>query len=282
MLLSRYGPRRSENERGAIANPFEVCNLTGLEEAALRADYISSHSAHSWPDHLNGGAADYETGYIQSIDFPKPGEFRFRDVVSRSNARATGKYPSWKMDRMIHWESRNERNAFSLLDCDPDVKGFHEQPCKIVYVIDGMKQTHYPDILVVFAKQREIWEVKPRFEALQPDVRVRTSFLAQALLPWGYTYRITLGEDLAQQPRLDNANVLLKFGKKQVTDYDYEVIRRALYKREVLSWSEACRGDYGAKGRENLCSLAVRGMLRIDMGVPISPATQFLPRKGGL
>jgi hypothetical protein len=248
----------------------------------LRSPCFPSHSAASWLEHQNDEAAAYKTGYIQSINFPDPGEFRFRKVVSRSNARAAGKYPSWKMDRMIHWESRNERNAFSLLDSDPDVKGFHEQPCKIVYVIDGVKRTHYPDILVVFDKEREIWEVKPRFEARQPDVRVRTSFLAQALLPWGYTYRITLGEDLARQPRLDNANVLLRFGKKPVTDHDYEVIRKAFYKRGVLSWSEACRGDYGAKGRENLCSLAVRGMLRIDMGIPFSPATQFLSRKGGL
>jgi hypothetical protein len=283
MSISNFGPRRSENERDPIANPFGVSNLTGWEEASRqRTDYFPSHSAHSGLDHLNGGAANYESGYVASIDFPKPGELRSRKVVSRSNARATGKYSSWKMDRMIQWESQNERNAFSLLECDPDVKSFHEQPCKIVYVIDGVKRIHYPDILVVFAKGREIWEVKPRFEALQPDIRVRTSFLAQALLPWGYTYRIALGEDLARQPRLDNANVLLRFGKKQVTDYDYEAIRKALYRRGVLSWSEACRGDYGAKGRENLCSLAVRGMLRIDMGIPISPATQFLPRKGGL
>lgn len=272
-----------DDQDACMNNSSSVGNLTGLDEAAqLRTTCFSNHSALLWPNQLGGEATDYETGYIQSIEFAKPGEFRFRNVVSRSNARVTGKYPSWKMDRMTHWESRNERNAFSLLECDPDVKGFHEQPCKIVYVINGKKQTHYPDILVVFAKEREIWEVKPHFEALQTKVRVRTSFLAQALLPWGYRYRIALGEDLAQQPRLDNANVLLKFGKKPVTDNDYEIIRRALYKRGALSWSEACGGDYGAKGRDNLCSLAVRGTLRIDMGVPISPATQFLPRKGGL
>jgi len=229
---------------------------------------------------LIGGIADYETGYIQSIDFPQSGELRFRNLVSRSNSRPKGKHPSWKMDRMVQWESRNERNAFRHLDCDPEVRSFHEQPCKIVYVIDGVKRIHYPDILVVRAKEMEIWEVKPRVEALQPDVRVRTRFLAQALLLWGYTYRIVLGEDLARQPHLDNISYLLRFGNKPVTDYDYEVIRRALSQKGFLTWSEACCGHYGAKGRENICSLVVRGVLSIDMDLPLSPATQFHPCRG--
>jgi len=34
---------------------------------------------------------------IKSINFPGPGQVRSRKVASRSNARSTGKYPSWKM-----------------------------------------------------------------------------------------------------------------------------------------------------------------------------------------
>src|SRR5215813_8651303 len=44
-----------------------------------------------------------------------------RNVVTRSRVRPTGKYPSWKMERMLEWESRNELHAFRLLDCDPSV-----------------------------------------------------------------------------------------------------------------------------------------------------------------
>ena len=85
---------------------------------------------------------------IKSILFPEPGQMRSRKVVSRSNARSTGKYPSWKMGRMIHWESINELNAFRLLDCDPNVTSYSEQPCQIAYVLDGVERIHYPDILV--------------------------------------------------------------------------------------------------------------------------------------
>ena len=37
---------------------------------------------------------------------------------------------------MLQWESINELNAFRLLDCDPRVTVFTEQPCEIVY-FDG-------------------------------------------------------------------------------------------------------------------------------------------------
>jgi hypothetical protein len=40
---------------------------------------------------------------IKSIIFPEPGRMRARKVVSRSNARSAGKYPSWKMGRMLYW-----------------------------------------------------------------------------------------------------------------------------------------------------------------------------------
>ncbi len=48
---------------------------------------------------------------------------------------------------MLEWESENELNAFRLLDCNPDVTSFHEQPCKVVYFLDGQAKSHYPDIL---------------------------------------------------------------------------------------------------------------------------------------
>lgn len=56
---------------------------------------------------------------ILEIAFPPEGTVRARRIVSRSRARPTGKYPSWKMGRMIQWESTNELNAYRLLDANP-------------------------------------------------------------------------------------------------------------------------------------------------------------------
>ena len=73
-----------------------------------------------------GGQQADRNAAIRSIVFPEAGKLRSREVVSRSSARPKGKYPSWKIRRMVQWESENELNAFRLLDCDPDVtRYFH-------------------------------------------------------------------------------------------------------------------------------------------------------------
>ena len=227
------------------------------------------------------GASANPSG-IKSILFPEPGQMRSRKVVSRSNARSTGKYPSWKMGRMIHWKSINELNAFRLLDCDPNVTSYSEQPCQIVYILDGVERVHYPDILVTTTAGKQLWEAKLRSNASEPEVIARATFLSRALPRWGYEYRTVIGEDLARQPRLNNANLLLSLGKRAVSDCEWEDVRRIVAEQGALVWSEASSGNYGAKGREILSSLVLRGVLTIDMNSPISPATEFVAKNWGL
>lgn len=216
---------------------------------------------------------------ISDVVFPEPGQLRSRKVVSRSRTRPTGKFPSWKMKRMVHWESENELNAFRLLDCDPDVTSFSEQPCVVRYVLGGQTRNHYPDILVERNDRKELWEVKPESRAEEPVVATRTALLVQELPLWGYIYRIVLATDLATQPQQRNACFLLGFGRRPVTECEQEFLRRALARRGSLLWSDACRGQYGPRGREILCGLVLRGVLTIDLTLPISPSTHFVARK---
>ena len=81
---------------------------------------------------------------------------------------------------------------------------------------------------------------------------------------------------------MSNANLLLSLGKPAVSDCEWEDVRRTMAEEGSLVWSEACAGNYGVRGREILCSLVLRGALTIDMSAPISAATEFLARKGGL
>ena len=186
------------------------------------------------------------------------------------------------MARMMHWESSGELNAFRLLDCDSNVTSYCEQPCRIAYVMDGVERIHFPDILVTTPGGKQLWEVKPRSNALDPQVLARAAYLSRVLPRWGYEYRTVLAEDLSTQPRLGNAILLLSLGKRAASDCEWENIRRAMAEQGPLVWSEACAGNYGRKGREILCSLVLRGALAIDMNAAISPATKFVARKGAL
>lgn len=119
------------------------------------------------------------------IIFPKDGKVRSRKIVKRSNARNTGKYPSWKMRRMMHWESVHEGNAMRILDATPNVTSFTEQPCEIIYPFNGVLHSHYPDLMVIEGKHREFWEVKTESDANSPENAERTEFLIEALPTYG-------------------------------------------------------------------------------------------------
>ena len=129
-------------------------NLGILKTASLSADlYRKEHSGSP----------------IISIELPKEGKLRSRSVVSRSRARPTGKYPSVKMGRMIQWESANELNACRLLDVNPNVISYFEQPLVIRYTQDDIPHLHYPDILVQWLDHQELWEIKTARDALKPE-----------------------------------------------------------------------------------------------------------------
>ena len=213
--------------------------------------------------------------HILEIEFPENGKLRSRKIVSRSRARPTGKYPSWKMGRMVQWESHNELNAYRLLDATPDVSAYHEQPLSIHFTLDGEKHIHYPDVLVEWRELRELWEIKPESEALSPKYVKRTKFLEGALPKLGFTYRMVLAEDLGRQPRLSNVLMLLKHGRVQIGDLERERVRELLAVAPEISWEVAARGDLGQNGRSTLSRLALEGAIHFDLEQPLCANSVF-------
>src|ERR1039458_2687908 len=199
---------RSQTRRQHYARKAVMANGSACNDVRAYDRYTHSASVRQ---------ADWDTA-VSNIVFPESGQLRSRKVVSRSRAHPTGKYPSWKMGRMVQWESENELNAFRLFDCDPDVTSFHEQPCEVMYILDGQARSHYPDILVEKDGGTEVREVKPESEAEKPEVVTRTPLLIQGLPLWGYGYRVVLAKDLAMQPLEANDCFLLGFGRRAVTD----------------------------------------------------------------
>jgi hypothetical protein len=207
------------------------------------------------------------------INFPQDGKIRSRKVVKRSNARNTGKYPSWKMQRMMQWESVNEGNAMRILDATPHVTFFNEQPCEIIYTLNGVKHRHYPDLMVIEGNYREFWEVKTEVDANSPEVAKRTDFLIETLPEYGYSYRMVLAEILAKQPRLDNVKRLNKLGRKPISKLEQERIRRLFNHNPIISW-----GVFEQESPErlrNISRMILEGKLSIDMNQPISPSTSI-------
>ena len=227
---------------------------TESEISSLIKHQVNAHSADQHPP----------SSQILRIVYPDAKKIRSRQVVTRSRARSTGKYPSWKMKRMIQWESQNELNAFRLLDCDPTVLAFNEQPCEIFYQMGGVIQRHYPDILVKSTDRKTFWEVKPEHNSNKNILVARTTVMSGLRL-WGYEYQVVSSQELSRQPRLKNCQTLLHFGARHnPSDSERERLRLLFIRLGEFNWGEACRGTYGPKGRETICRFVLQGLLSLD------------------
>ena len=209
-----------------------------------------------------------------TIEFPEA--IRSRKVVTRSRARPTGKFPSWKMGRMLQWESVGELNAMRLLDADHSVHSFAEQPAVVRYALNGETRIHYPDLLVTReGGLKEFWEVKPEKEAAREEVAARTTLLQAALPSYGYEYRMVCAEELRRQPRLSNALEILKWGRRPITAVERERIRAILNRLPAVTWGAAVSGALGRSGRHSLCRLVLEGTLAFDVNEKLRLDTQF-------
>jgi hypothetical protein len=210
---------------------------------------------------------------ILAIRYPKDGKIRSRKVISRSKASSSGKYPSWKMGRMLQWESPHELNAFRLLDANPAVARFEEQPLVVSFVLDGIEHDHYPDIEVQVNGVKELWEVKTQADASRPEVSRRTELMTKALPTHGYKYRVAIAEELTASPRLQNALTMLRSGRGDIHVVERERLRLILKHTQKLTWSDVLAGALGVKSKAHACRLILEGALYFDMGKALEQST---------
>lgn len=224
---------------------------------------------------LIGRMPEKQTAQVLELINPEGGLFRSRKVVTRSRSRSTGKYPSWKMKRMIQWESPHELNAYRLLDCDPTVISFQEQPLEIRYELSGEVHRHYPDALVQRHSGDELWEVKTHADAVRSEVAERTRLMTAELPRFGFRYCMVLAEDLGAQPLLLNALLVLRHGRFAISLQDRQVVLGFLNERKEIRWGDVLAGALGPKGRVCVCRLLLEGSLSLDSSQPIGPETRI-------
>jgi len=204
-----------------------------------------------------------------------------RKVSTRSRARPTGEYPSWKMSRMLEWESHNELNAFVLLDASPSIQAFAEQPMLIEYCIEGLVAKHYPDILVAKNGELQVWEIKPEREAKKDDVRIRTDFLTEYLPKIGYSYHVVTGEQLSNKLRLHNARTILKFGRDPIDGTSREILRVYFLSNDSISWLDGIYTSSDVDIRCVLSRLTLEGVLVLDGSEKIGKGSLFRLKANG-
>ncbi|SDR27838.1 hypothetical protein SAMN05443245_4190 [Paraburkholderia fungorum] len=214
---------------------------------------------------------------IVAIVPPAGDKLRAKTIVSRSNATQTGKYPSWKMGRMIQWANNSELNAFRLLDAEPRVLSFREYPLAIKLIYNGQARMHYPGLEVDLMSGRELWRVCTADQAVSTDETALTSLLASQLQSFGYTYRIITSESVALEPRLSIVRSLLRYGRKSITSLEREQMRRLLEEIGYVHWGTPDTGALGPRSRAIISRLTLEGVLGVPYHSPLESETIFTP-----
>lgn len=133
-------------------------------------------------------------------------QMRMRKVVTRSGKRFRGKFPSRKLNRMVHWESTLERDAILHFEYHPLLVSYQEQPSiEIYYDKEGAQHRYFPDFRLDFQDGRELYvEVKPARVLATRLVREKLQSVAKRFEEQGRHFRVITEDDIRREPLLSN------------------------------------------------------------------------------
>lgn len=204
--------------------------------------------------------------------------------IPKNHLIVTGGFSSQKSDRMIGFESLLEKDYMLLLDFDPTVANYEEQPIRIPvpkvpqgYVIDLKVNYHSrPTELVEIKTQSDLdkhaQKYAPKFEAAHIYCAER-----------GWRFVIQTEQDI-RTPRLSNLKFLRRYRTVQPEVQQREAVLRCMAQSGGQSTSDELLDQLGPNQREDwlpvLWSMLLRGDLIADMDTLLPPNVP-LRLKGG-
>jgi len=139
-----------------------------------------------------------------------------RKMPSFGAQKNIGKFASVKTGRIAWFESLLERDHMYLLDFDPQVTYWHEQPFKFRYVLNGTTHFYTPDIEVHRDGKKQVIEVKSQQQVDSGDFDSIFRSATSICQDEGYEYVVVTDRVIRQQPKLDNIKKLWKYARTPI------------------------------------------------------------------
>ncbi len=183
-----------------------------------------------------------------------------------------GFYPSFKVGRSLAFESRLERDHFLLLDADPAVASFEEQPVTIAFTGRRHARRYTPDCRVIYrAQPTTLVEVKYARDILKmtSDERADLDEAHAAARAWcverGWRFVLRTDQDIVG-PALDRAHALHAFSRSPDAVVSPAAVLTFVAKHPGVTLAELAHaftdGGLGADARRRALHLVWRGHLR--------------------
>ncbi|MGZ5434548.1 MAG: TnsA endonuclease N-terminal domain-containing protein [Pyrinomonadaceae bacterium] len=189
-----------------------------------------------------------------------------------------GKFASVKTGRVAWYESLLERDYMYLLDFDPEVTYWHEQPLKIRYVLDGKTHFYTPDLEVHRGAKKQLVEVKPQEKVESGKFDGLFAAATSVSKDEGYEFVIATDQFIRQQPRLDNIKKLWKYARTPVLPQHQLLSAECFRIKEV---EEVELGDLLAffkskgQGAQVVYAMLFWGILNLDLTEPLNEFTSI-------
>jgi hypothetical protein len=206
-----------------------------------------------------------------------------RKIVTGRRRRVTGFVPSRKAGSggLIPWESELERDYVVVAELCPEVKSIIAQPHTLEVWSDAGSFQHTPDYLVGSGRDSDpgkVIEVKPDKRSLEPETERRLRISAEAHRALGFTFSVAGESVIRARPRLTNVQTLLRYRLAATRDgLPHRVATLLASAVDGMSVDECVRAlDGRPSTRFELYALSCRGLLDLDLSVPLGPDTALL------
>jgi hypothetical protein len=192
---------------------------------------------------------------------------RIREPVNRSKAGIQGKVADVVHGRSRHAESQNELKAFQVLMATARADSWQEQPFTLEYRDGDTKHRYTPDVLVVWGSHRAVVEVKEDKDAESPEAQAKFSVIKERLAEHGYHFRLWKSSEIRAEPRLANANLILRYRCIAVPPGERERVLRAFVSTSEIALRSLC--DVARVPVQSLLRLVMDGAAHIDWWKPV-------------
>jgi hypothetical protein len=155
--------------------------------------------------------------------------------------RWIGKFPSIKMNRMVDYQSPIERDLIYLLDFEPAVITYYEQPLSIYYKAESKLRCYTPDFSVIHNGCTYLVECK-HHNFLRPEEN-RPKW--EAARCWcavkGARFVIVTDEMIRTGPLLDNVKLLTDHARYPVDNSTIVVLLQKANANATITLGELAR-----------------------------------------